>query len=419
MRIKSIFLCLLVSLALTMSAQPTQQTPEWEWYLADVVSETFVGRNYFEYYYTPSAADMEQQRSKGEVTYFLNSPEGLNSKKVRDKIDQLMASYDDIKAVSDWHMTNTTYWKEFRYDKNKFRFSVKRKALDDGTYYVSVTETASYYKSLGNKDKSKESKTTKSTAKRHSRDRNVRSDRKPVVNDQEDAPDTELATLTETDVQNEPALPVVSERERRRAAREREEQLKSEERLAKRQAQEEARAQEKARKQAEKQRKAEEKRQRDEAKRLQQEEQRQQREQERLQQREQRRQSKENEAKAAAAAKSAASRFHYDDVALWLSEKYDFTQTAGNESSCTMYSTAVKDVEMAKLAIKNALKGSNARMAVPWRLNSETGSIETGYTVDDHVLVFDIGKQDDGTVNITVTEISNEQFEQFKQSINN
>ena len=153
MRIKCMLLCLLASCLLAVSAQPTQQTPEWEWYLGEVVNETFVGRNYFEYYYSPSAADMEQQRSKGEVTYFLNSPDGLNSKKVRDKIDQLMGSYDDIKAVGEWHMTNTTYWKEFRYEKNKFRFSVKRKALDDGTYYVSVTETADYYKSLGKKDK--------------------------------------------------------------------------------------------------------------------------------------------------------------------------------------------------------------------------------------------------------------------------
>ena len=60
-----------------------------------------------------------------------------------------------------------------------------------------------------------------------------------------------------------------------------------------------------------------------------------------------------------------------------------------------MYSTAVNDVEMAKLAIKNALKGSNARMAVPWRVNSETQAIETGYIVDGHVLVFTIGKDGD------------------------
>ena len=72
MRIKIILLCLVASLALTMAAQPTQQKPEWEWYLAEVVDETFVGRNYFEYYYTPSAADMAQQRERGEVTYFLN-----------------------------------------------------------------------------------------------------------------------------------------------------------------------------------------------------------------------------------------------------------------------------------------------------------------------------------------------------------
>ena len=144
MRLKKIIFSLLASIAFVASAQLTQQAPEWEWYLDEVVAETFVGRNYFEYYYMPSASEMEQQRAKGEVAYFLNSPEGLNSKKVRDMIDRLMASYDDIKAVSDWNMTTATYWKEFRYEKNKFRFSVKRRALEDGTYYVSVTETAGY-----------------------------------------------------------------------------------------------------------------------------------------------------------------------------------------------------------------------------------------------------------------------------------
>ena len=80
MRVKSIILGLLACFALAVSSQPAQQETEWEWYLDEVVNETFVGRNYFEYYYSPSAADMEQQRSKGEVSYFLNSPEGLNSK---------------------------------------------------------------------------------------------------------------------------------------------------------------------------------------------------------------------------------------------------------------------------------------------------------------------------------------------------
>ena len=83
-----------------------------------------------------------------------------------------------------------------------------------------------------------------------------------------------------------------------------------------------------------------------------------------------------------------------------------------------MFSTAVKDIEMAKLAIKNALKGSNARMAVPWRLNSETQEVETGYTVDDHVLVFAIGKDAEERITLTVTEVSNEQFERFKRSLN-
>ena len=74
---------------------------------------------------------------------------------------------------------------------------------------------------------------------------------------------------------------------------------------------------------------------------------------------------------------------------------------------------------MAKLAIKNALKGSNARMAVPWRLNSETQALETGYTVDGHVLVFAINKNDDGNITLTVTEVSDEDFNAFKQSLKN
>jgi hypothetical protein len=78
---------------------------------------------------------------------------------------------------------------------------------------------------------------------------------------------------------------------------------------------------------------------------------------------------------------------------------------------------AVKDTEMAKLAIKNALKGSNARMAVPWRLNSDTQAVETGYTVDDHVLVFTIGKNDDGNITLTIIEMDNEEFAAFKQNV--
>ena len=85
MRRKSILLSLLACFALAVSSQPTQQAQEWEWYLDEVVSETFVGRNYFEYYYTPSASDMEQQRSNGEVSYFLNTPAGLNSKCDRNR----------------------------------------------------------------------------------------------------------------------------------------------------------------------------------------------------------------------------------------------------------------------------------------------------------------------------------------------
>ena len=413
MRLKSILLSLLTCLALAASAQPTQQTPEWEWYLDEVVNDTFVGRNYFEYYYIPSAADIEQQRAKGEVTYFLNSPEGLNSKKVRDMIDRLMASYDDIKAVGEWHMTTTTYWKEFRFEKNKFRFSVKRKALDDGTYYVSVTETADYYKSLGkNKDKKTDSQAKKKSRKSSSKPerQSTRRERQhvEVPDDSEDTQENSATMLVAGD--EEDSAPVISEKERRQQAREQKKAEEEAERVRLRRDREKQREEAKALKETEKQKKAEEKQKKEEEKRLQKEEKKRQRELER-QEREQERREQAAARKQAAAPKPVESKYHYSDVALWLSEKYDFTQTAGDDASCTMFSTAVKDVEMAKLAIKNALKGSNARMAVPWRLNSETGMVETGYTVDDHVLVFTIGKNDDGNTTLTVTEVSNDDFE--------
>lgn len=413
MRLKSILLSLLTCLALAASAQPTQQTPEWEWYLDEVVNDTFVGRNYFEYYYTPSAADIEQQRAKGEVTYFLNSPEGLNSKKVRDMIDRLMASYDDIKAVGEWHMTTTTYWKEFRFEKNKFRFSVKRKALDDGTYYVSVTETADYYKSLGkNKDKKTDSQAKKKSRKSSSKPerQSTRRERQhvEVPDDSEDTQENSATMLVAGD--EEDSAPVISEKERRQQAREQKKAEEEAERVRLRRDREKQREEAKALKETEKQKKAEEKQKKEEEKRLQKEEKKRQRELER-QEREQERREQAAARKQAAAPKPVESKYHYSDVALWLSEKYDFTQTAGDDASCTMFSTAVKDVEMAKLAIKNALKGSNARMAVPWRLNNETGMVETGYTVDDHVLVFTIGKNDDGNTTLTVTEVSNDDFE--------
>lgn len=83
-----------------------------------------------------------------------------------------------------------------------------------------------------------------------------------------------------------------------------------------------------------------------------------------------------------------------------------------------MFSTAVKDVEMAKLAIKNALKGSSARMAVPWRVNASTGAIETGYVVDGHVLVFAIAENEGSPVSLTITEVTAEELEDFKQGMN-
>ena len=418
MRLRNIILSMMACVAIASSAQPVMNQQEWEWYLGEVVNDVFVGRNYFEYYYTPSAADMEQQRSKGEVTYFLNTPEGLNSKKVRDMIDRLMASYDDIKAVCDWQMTTTTYWKEFRFEKNKFRFSVKRKALDDGTYYVSVTETAGYYKTLGKSTKGNTDAVKEEPATSKSSKRSTRSRRTITQQDVEEADKDDVTTSALSEEEEAPA-PVVSEKERRRAAREREQALEQEQRLAKRRAQEQQREEAKKQKEAEKQKKAEEKKKKEEEKRLAQEKKKQEREQAK-QEREQAKQEREQaaERKKASSHKTIQSKYHYNDIALWLSEKYDFTQTAGSDNSCTMFSTAVKDVEMAKLAIKNALKGSNARMAVPWRLNSETQAIETGYTVDDQVLVFTISKDADERITITVTEIENDDFEQFKQSLN-
>ena len=203
----------------------------------------------------------------------------------------------------------------------------------------------------------------------------------------------------------------------------RRENEKRELRAKQRREQEKQRAEAKAQKKAEKLKKEEEKKKRQEEERLKREEKKRLREQERQRDREERaarRQQQEASTKQQTTqtpqqATPAESHFHHDDVALWLSEKYDFTQTAATDNGCTMYSSAVKDTEMAKLAIKNALKGSNARMAVPWRVNSDTQALETGYTVDGHVLVFTIGKDEQERVTLTITEVSGEQFELFKQ----
>ena len=402
-----IILCLLSCQVLGIAAQSPAE--ESDWYLDEVISDSFIRQSDFDYYYQPSSSDIANQRTKGEVSYFLNTPTGLNTQKVRNLIDQLMCSYDDIQAVCDWQMTSTTYWKEFRYEKNKFRFSVKRKALEDGTYYVSVTENANYYKSLGKKKKDsiQQQEATDKPTKRSSRKKVEVDEQTEVASDAEDL-------LTDN---GQEETVTVSDKERRHNDRLREQERKQEERLAQKREQEQKRAEEKAQKEAEKQRKAEEKKQKEEAKLREREEQKMRREQERQEREQRKRDNEAAAAKEAAAKKSAASKYHCSDVALWLSEKYDFTMTAGDESSYTMYSTAIKDVNMAKLAIKNALKGSNARMAVPWRLNSDTQEVETGYTVDDHVLIFSIGHNSDGNVTLTMTEISSEQFELFKQSL--
>lgn len=404
-KLRNIILLMVACLSLATPAQAPASGDEPEWYLEEVVSDMFIGRYDFEYYYMPGAAEMSQQRDKGEVSYFLNSPAGLNRKKTCDLIDRIMASYDDVKVVGDWHMTTAIYWKEFRVDRNRFRFNVKRKALDDGTYYVSVTESANYYKSLSKKDSKKHQAQPESSRPKDKSARRSTRDRRQVTQDEADAADVDVTVVADA-----VTAPVVSETERRRAAREQEEAQRQEERLAKRRAQEEQRAHEKARKEAEKQRKAEEKKQREEEKRLKREQERQRREQERL--------DREAARKQASTPKAVESKYHYTDVALWLSEKYDFTQTAAGSSSCTMFSTAVKDVEMAKLAIKNALKGSRARMAVPWRVNASTGAIETGYVVDGHVLVFAIAENEGSPVSLTITEVTAEELEDFKQGMN-
>lgn len=417
---RQILLCVLACIFLAAPAQ--EQADNYEWYLDEVVSDVFVNRNDFEYYYVPSAADMDQQRRKGEVTYFLNTPPGFSTKKAKDIIDRLMASYDDIKAVGDWHFSSNNYWKEFRYEKNKFRFSVGRKAVEDGVYYVSVTETAGYYKSLGSKGKKAQakedspeaSKPVKRSSKRARKQiPEIETENDTIIDDGEDGNGDETV---------EPRQAAVTDRHKRREIRQLEQEKKREERAAKKREQELKHAEAQKLREAEKQRKAEEKRKKQEEERLKKEEKRLQREQAKAEQEQARldrlKERKQTQEKEKKAAKAAESRYNYQDVALWLSEKYDFTQTVDNGTGTTMYSTAVKDVEMAKIAIKNALKGSNAHMAMPWRLNNDTQMVETGYTVDDHVLVFAIGKNDNNDITLTIIEVSDEQFESFKQGLN-
>ena len=275
----------------------------------------------------------------------------------------------------------------------------------------SRTNRAFLYSVLCHKQAKKQEKATPVTTKRSKRI----DDRKPVV-----APDND-SNLEEASPDSSPALDeeVTDEETIEQASkREREE--------AKRLEQEKQREQARAEKEAEKLRKAEEKKAKQEQEALKKEQERLKKEQEKqLKEEERQRQAAEKQQQALARqeqkkerqrkAEYDASKYHYTDVALWLSDKYDFTQTAGGESSITMYSIAIKDVEMAKLAIKNALKGSNARMAMPWRVNSQNGTIETGYSVDGHVLVFAIGNNDDGNITLSITEMDNDAFETFRQ----
>ena len=410
---RQLIMGLMCWLALTAAAQgnapAVAEQPEAEWYIEEVVRDVFVQHSGFEYYYTPGAGDMASMRRKGEVSYMLNTPAGYTAKKARETIDRLMASYDDIIAVGDWHQGDGNYWRDFRFDRNKFRFSVGRKAVDEGgVYFVSVTESANYFKSLGKKAK-KEAVDEEDDAARDSKRTSTRAARsRTVVEDETDADDDAAVDADEQadeDVVQAPA-PAVNEKERARAARE---SQKTREREAKALKNE----QEKKAKAAEKVRKAEEKKQRQEEERLKKAEEKRLREAERQEKAAAKREQAKQNKKAAAA---AASKYHYTDVALWLSEKYGFTQISDDGNGTVMYSTAVTDADMAKLAIKNALKGSNARMAMPWRMNEQNGAVETGYTVDGHVLVFAIGSDEAGHVTLSVVEVSGEDFEMFKSS---
>ena len=421
-KMKLFLMTALASLSLAVTAQDVDEdsTPV-EWYLDEVVRGTFVQEYGFDYYYTPSGSDMKQQRANGEVTYFLNTPTGLNSKKTCALIDRIMANCEGTLKMNDWQTTATTCWKEFSMERNKIRVSVKTKALDDGTYYVSVTETANAYKvKPAAKQEKKQDQDKVSSTKR-----GARSDRKPVVlPDEPNADleaDTETATLTDEDEDEDDG-------EETDDISEVQQSTKREREAAKRLEQEKQREQARAQREAEKLRKAEEKKAKQEQEALKKEQEKLKKEQEKqLREEEKQRQAAERQQQALARqeqkkererqAAYSASKYHYTDVALWLSDKYDFTQTAAGANSLTMYSTAIKDVEMTKLAIKNALKGSNARMAIPWRVNGDNQAVETGFTVDNHVLVIAINTDNEERVSITITEVSNDQFEQFKQGL--
>ena len=414
-KMKLFLMAVLASLSLAVTAQDADdEKAPVEWFLDEVVNEAFVKENSFEYYYTPSASDMKQQRAKGEVSYFLNTPPGLNRKRVCAMIDRIMASYDGITALNDWQDASTIFWKEFRFERNKFHFNVKSKALDDGTYYVSVIESANHFKSLGKgkrQEEEKDSQAQVASTKRASRI----NDRKPVVipEEQETNEDVSQADITideeDTDVD---ASEQQDDKHEREQAKRLEQEKQREKARAEKEAEKLRKAEEKKAKQEQQALKKEQEKQRKEQEKLRKEEERQQQAAERQQQALAREEQKKERQRQAA---YSASKYHYTDVALWLSDKYDYTQTAAGENTITMYSIAVKDVEMAKLTIKNALKGSNARMAMPWRVNSQDGTIETGYSVDGHVLVFAIGNNDAGNLTLSITEMDNNDFETFKQ----
>jgi len=389
---------------------PTQEAQAHEnmnWYLDDVVERTFIGRNYFEYYYMPSASEVKQQRDKGEVTYFLNTPGRYSVKKAQQAIDDIMAGFDDVEAVTDWRPGNSNnVVKDFRHEANRFRFSIGRKQVDEGgVYFVSVTEAANHYQSLSGKNQKEDDDDEPEVAEKVvSKDKKATAATKRSTRQRKQVREkVETAERTPVQAEEDETQPVMTEAERRAQARAEEKRQKE---LAKQQKEAEKRQRE-AEKQRLKEQQRQEKAQKELEKKQLQEEKRQQREAEKQRQQAEKQQ---------AAAKQVT--YYYHDLVLWLSEKYDYVVLASEENGCTIASSAVTDQEMAKLTIKNALKPHKAKMSVPWTFNEQTGKVEAGYTIGTNVLVFAVGEQD-GKITVALTELTQDEFEDFKNNLHN
>jgi|GEM_PF-1077525 len=423
----------LVSLTAWCQLPPTaaaQAHDDMTWYLDDVVQRTFIARNHFEYYYQPSSSDMQQQRAKGEVTYFLNTPGRYSVKKTQQTIDDIMASFDDVQEVNDWHAGNgNNVVKDYRHANNRFRFSIGRREVDEGgIYYVSITEAANHYQSLGSQptETEKPSRTARERKqkekdnknKKHNEEPRVKEtptpdediqhstrERKPVIiNDEKDNPSTnDVNIIEDADEEETTAQQPMTYAEQRELAIAQAKQKKEEEKQQK-----ELEKQQKK----ERERLAREERERE---RLQREQEKKQQEQEKKQQREAQRQ--QEQAQKQREQEEANNKLYYHDIVLWMSEKYDYVVLYDEGDGCSLQSSAVKDQEMAKLTIKNALKPYKARMAAPWTRNEQTGRVEAGYTLEKNVLVFSVGEQD-GNITVNVVELTEQQFNDFKAKHN-